>query len=56
VQGIAVAARAVQQTNDSGRALDERANGRLLVPPDDEITFPGPGLGAVIGGERAIVD
>jgi hypothetical protein len=39
----------VQQHHTSGRALDEDADRSARVDYDDQIAFPVPGIGPVIG-------
>ena len=56
VEGVAVALGQVQQTGRAGLALDERADRGLLVLADDQIALPVPGLAAVLGRERPLVD
>ena len=52
---IALLARQVDQHREPGGALDEGADRRALQP-DDEIAFPVPGHGTVLGFGRAFAD
>ena len=46
----------MQQPDHPGLPFDECADRRALVLADDEITFPVPRLGAVLGREGPLVD
>ena len=56
VEGVAVALRKMQQPDQPGLAFDECADRRALVLADDQVALPVPGLGAVLGRERPLVD
>ena len=51
VQGVAVSAGEVQQPDQPGLPLDERADRRALVLADDQIAFPVPGSERSSGGK-----
>ena len=46
----------MQQSDHPGLPFDECADRRFLVLADDEIAFPVPRLGAVLGREGPLVD
>ena len=46
----------MQQPDRPGLPLDKRADRRTLVPANDQIPLPMPGLGAVLGLERPLAD
>jgi hypothetical protein len=56
MERVAVALGQVQQPDEAGLALDERADRGALVLSDDQVAFPVPGLAAVLGRERPLVD
>ena len=56
MERVAIALGEMQQTNEAGLTFHECADRGLLVLADDQIAFPVPGLGAVVGRERSLVD
>jgi hypothetical protein len=56
VQGLAEAAREVEQPDRPGLPFDEGADRRGLVLADDQVSLPMPGLRAVLGQKRPFVD
>jgi hypothetical protein len=56
VEGVAVAPGKMKQPDQAGLSFDEGAYRRPLALADDEIPFPMPGLGTVLGQERALMD
>lgn len=54
--GVAVTLRQVQQADGPGPPFDEGADRGLVVFADDEVSFPLPGLGALLGRKRPVVD
>ena len=56
MERVAVALGQVQQTDQSGLALDECADRGLLLLADDQVALPMSGLGSVLGWEGPLVD
>jgi hypothetical protein len=56
MQRVAVALGKAQQPHRQGLTLDEGADGRLLVPADDQISFPMSCLAAVLRLEGPLPD
>src|SRR5689334_24907117 len=56
VQALAVAAGEVQEPDQSGRALDERADRRALVSADDQVALPVPCLAAIFNRRGPLMD
>jgi hypothetical protein len=46
----------VQQSDQSGLPLDERADGRALILAEDQMAFPTALFGSVLGREGTLVD
>lgn len=56
MERVAVSLWEMQQPQETGLALDERADGGLLALTDDQITFPVSRFAAVFGSEGPLVD
>jgi hypothetical protein len=56
VECVAVALGQMQQPDEAGLALNEGADGGLLILADDQIVFSVARLGAVAGWEGPLVD
>ena len=56
VEGVTVALRQMQPTDEAGLVFDQRADRRALVLADEELALPMARLRAIVGWEGSLVD